>query len=658
MREWNLSSRRIRAGRVRLSVETLEGRIVPATRFVVPVGFEDGVSKFATLSAALGTSGLVQNDIIQIEPGSSPGTVTSNPTTERLTIQGNPAVGLASTPAFAIGGDFNVPSTQRLVLENLRIDIVGTGGFSSDGVAVIHGSQFNVAGSLPTPVEISGTLNEIIGNTFIAANSAITSLLLINPAESTFNLIKGNTFQVTSISNAGSGGDVITYARTASGTSNDEISGNIIIGGPTAGHYTGIHVNAAAGIGQGGFYVHDNIIDLSSSSGVSHGIWIQSQVLGYFLAGNRITVGGLLSAGILANGGLTDTLQYIQGNQLSAPGGAGLSLLTGSSASDPLKVRVQGNDFHGSQIGVSIDGAGGGPIDGIVLGGDEIILDVTSVGGNNFRGFTAAATPVSGAIVVTGVTTGRILAQLNLFAPGVTPSSVVSVIPPATIDVSNPQTGNTAYVSALYGPFLHRAADVSNAIGAGAWVSQLNNGGPRGNVATGIARSAESDGLLLDQMYVQLLNRPADEVGRSTFVASLQAGATLEDVMVAIVTSAEYAARQGSGGAFIQSLYLKFLDRTGSSQEISDWLNVLATQGAAAVVRSFAFSTEFRTNAVNQLYGFDTSPPVVLASILPPLLHRTSAPPPSQVAGWVNSGLDIFSIAVQFASSDEFFAIG
>src|SRR5262245_8366684 len=78
----------------RLQVEALEERVVLNNRFVVPAGLPvNNSSNFATLQAALTTPGLAAGDVIQIEPGSTPGQITGAalkmPAVANLTIQGD-----------------------------------------------------------------------------------------------------------------------------------------------------------------------------------------------------------------------------------------------------------------------------------------------------------------------------------------------------------------------------------------------------------------------------------------------------------------------------------------------------------------------------------------------------------------------------------------
>src|SRR5206468_4332051 len=89
--------------------------------------------------------------------------------------------------------------------------------------------------------------------------------------------------------------------------------------------------------------------------------------------------------------------------------GTGLNISVGTGT---LNLSIQGNDFHGNKLGVNIS-AGSNSAAGIDLGGGS----QGSLGGNNFRSFTAPSTGTSGAIVSNaGIGTGTTQAQRNIFA--------------------------------------------------------------------------------------------------------------------------------------------------------------------------------------------------------------------------------------------------
>jgi hypothetical protein len=202
-------------------------------------------------------------------------------------------------------------------------------------------------------------------------------------------------------------------------------------------------------------------------------------------------------------------------------------------------------------------------------------------------------------------------------------------------------TANAAFVQTLYLDFLHRTGDVSNPQDAGSWVTALNQGKITYTaVANAIAHSLEGLGVQVDRVYHRFLGRDADPAGRASAVGYLQAGGTLEGVSRAILASQEYGSRFPSDSSFVESLYQNLLHRTGSSVEVSAWVGGLPQLGRAGVAQAFLSSTEYRSLEVGAYYAN--------------LLHRTSPPAASELAGWVNSPLDLFSIESRFAGTPEF----
>ena len=135
----------------------------------------------------------------------------------------------------------------------------------------------------------------------------------------------------------------------------------------------------------------------------------------------------------------------------------------------------------------------------------------------------------------------------------------------------------------------------------------------------------------------------------------LQNGGTVEQVVADMVLSPEYTARFGADDAFVQSLYTRLLGRTASASELATWVAALPTLGRAGVTSRLLTSVEFRTDVVNELYGFVIAPAPDVASVFPPLLHRPVDPTSTEGGVWVNSPLDILSIYKGFAGSQEAF---
>jgi hypothetical protein len=216
---------------------------------------------------------------------------------------------------------------------------------------------------------------------------------------------------------------------------------------------------------------------------------------------------------------------------------------------------------------------------------------------------------------------------------------------------------NHAFVQALYNDFLGRSGSPAEVDG---WVSLLPTLGQAG-VASDIIHSQEAFTHAVDRFYVQLLGRSAvggEELG---WVNMLVAGQTEEQIIAGIVSSAEFAGHANTliGGPdananFVQALYQLLLLRTGGTSEVNAWVGLLPTVGRGGVALDILGSTEFRGDVVRQLY--DSTP--VTTNLYVTLLDRSSNTSAAEVAGWVNSGIDILSIETDFASSPEYFMNG
>jgi hypothetical protein len=203
-----------------------------------------------------------------------------------------------------------------------------------------------------------------------------------------------------------------------------------------------------------------------------------------------------------------------------------------------------------------------------------------------------------------------------------------------------------SFVQALYNDLLGRSGAASE---LNLWLNVLPTLGQAG-VANAIIHSPEALTHAVDGFYVNFLGRAAAGGEEGGFVAALENGATEEQVLAGILSSPEFAAHANAliGGAnadsnYVQALFKLLLNRTGSTAEVNAWLAVIPS-GRTAVAMGFLSSVEYRGDVVTKLYGT--------------LLDRPTAPAASEVAGWVNSGLDILAIEVGFGSSVEYFQIG
>jgi hypothetical protein len=161
--------------RLRPQVEVLEERTLLNNRFVVPLGVPvDNSTSFANLQAALTTAGLATGDTIEIEPGSAPGNVVNADFTTafsgatRLTIQGNPAVGLAGIPQFTITDTVVIAAADTLNLNVASVGVIASGSLTFSGNTKISGSILaDVSSSASTPFTLSGGTDILIDSTVV-----------------------------------------------------------------------------------------------------------------------------------------------------------------------------------------------------------------------------------------------------------------------------------------------------------------------------------------------------------------------------------------------------------------------------------------------------------------------------------------------------------
>jgi hypothetical protein len=202
-------------------------------------------------------------------------------------------------------------------------------------------------------------------------------------------------------------------------------------------------------------------------------------------------------------------------------------------------------------------------------------------------------------------------------------------------------------VEALYTDFLGRPASVPELT---AWASALPALG-QAAIASILIHSPEALTHTVDGLYVQLLGRSPVGGEEQGFVSLLEHGGTGELVIDMIVSSPEFANHANTvvGGTnpnanFIQELFQVLLNRPPSTPELNAWLGVLPALGPARLAADLLAGSEYRADVITPLFTN--------------LLDRTSPASTAEVAPWVNSGLDLLTIELDFASSPEYFANG
>jgi uncharacterized protein DUF4214/List-Bact-rpt repeat protein len=154
------------------------------------------------------------------------------------------------------------------------------------------------------------------------------------------------------------------------------------------------------------------------------------------------------------------------------------------------------------------------------------------------------------------------------------------------------------WLDEVYVLLLHRELDQGS---RDAFFPRFTAGLSLTQAALDVLHSAEYRTLLIQGFYNTFLHRSASPTELAFWLAALAGGATDEDVMAAILGSAEYFATRGGGtnAGFIAALYQDLLGRPPSAAEQAQWD---AAFGAGASRQDAAMqvlkSTEFRTRLI------------------------------------------------------------
>jgi hypothetical protein len=266
--------------------------------------------------------------------------------------------------------------------------------------------------------------------------------------------------------------------------------------------------------------------------------------------------------------------------------------------------------------------------------GNKVNLIINGgTGTNNFTLNNPTTASNLATMTINGGNGGNNLGMQRRVPPGVVLSSSNFL----RIDTSAP----AIFIDQLYGLRLYRIPSVSE---VAFWQNILNSSGAQA-VASGIERSAESRTILVNLWYFRYLGRFPNGNEAQIWVNSLLAGNTEENVLQNILGSQEFFNRSQTffstgtpNERFVQTLYLLLLNRTASSTEVANWVNILNTTSRAQVSLSFLRSAEFRTDLFTDFYLS--------------ILHRP--PDAGGLNMWVTSGSDFTTVRLAFLGSTEF----
>ncbi len=190
-------------------------------------------------------------------------------------------------------------------------------------------------------------------------------------------------------------------------------------------------------------------------------------------------------------------------------------------------------------------------------------------------------------------------------------------------EMLNKDISNEEFVKILYRAFFGREADEG---GLATWKGLLDNGCKKTYVFAGFANSAEFGALcaeagivqgraaeyladrqtglseadykvwcFVERMYMEVLNRTADEPGVRSWVAVLLDGSyTGTQVAEGFIMSEEFLAKNMTNEEYVRIMYRAFFGRDADAEGLATWTNALATGWTKQeVFAGFANSNEF-----------------------------------------------------------------
>jgi Ca2+-binding RTX toxin-like protein len=213
-----------------------------------------------------------------------------------------------------------------------------------------------------------------------------------------------------------------------------------------------------------------------------------------------------------------------------------------------------------------------------------------------------------------------------------------------TVDLGADQgDANSRFVDQLYEDLLGRPADGGGLAG---WLAALAQGITRAQVAFAIENSPEYLTDVVQKAFQQFLHRVGDPAGVAGWVNFLQAGHTIEQMEVGIVGSAEYFQVRGGGtnAGFVSALFQDALGRAPDAGGLAGFTRVLAAGATTGQVAAVIFgSLEFQQDLVQGFYRT--------------FLGRQADS--AGLSGFVNAmqhGVTDQQVIATIAGSDEFFA--
>jgi hypothetical protein len=203
-------------------------------------------------------------------------------------------------------------------------------------------------------------------------------------------------------------------------------------------------------------------------------------------------------------------------------------------------------------------------------------------------------------------------------------------------------TPNQRFIGQVYLDILQRPAEPAAIM---SWSAVLDRGVSRVQVVQAIESSAEYRSKQVQGAYLTILHRAADNGGLNSFVSFLTGGGTVEQVDGILAGSGEYFVNRGGGtnGGFVDALYRDALGRQADAGGRASFLTALANGVSRQAVADIIFrSDEYRADVIQSFYQR--------------FLHRPADS--AGLAGWVaayHNGLRDEDAIAQIVGSAEYF---
>jgi hypothetical protein len=202
---------------------------------------------------------------------------------------------------------------------------------------------------------------------------------------------------------------------------------------------------------------------------------------------------------------------------------------------------------------------------------------------------------------------------------------------------------NNGFLAALYLDVLNRPIDPA---GQQAWTALLNDGTSRSTVAADILSSPEADALQVKALYQLFLQRPPTDSELAQQVQALEQGTTTEQLIVSLVSGADYAQRAGGDAnqLFVARLYQDLM-HTAPDTGLLATLTAQLDSGSATraqVVQGLLGSADYRAALVTDLFNL--------------YLHRS--PDPTGLATYTTDlaqGQTVEQVESQLVGSPEYY---